>query len=51
MQFLAAVIAVLLLVIVIKVVFGLLGWVFGNLIALAIGAAIGFYWRGRTDAE
>lgn len=46
MQFVAAVIAILLLVILIKVAIGLLGWVISNLIVLAVGAAIGYWYRG-----
>lgn len=46
MQFVAAVIAILLLVVLIKVALGLLGWVISNLIVLVVGAAIGYWYRG-----
>jgi membrane associated rhomboid family serine protease len=54
MPFLALVAIVataLFLIIVLKVAFGLLGWVFGNLLGIAFGAILGFYYGRKAKSQ
>jgi hypothetical protein len=51
LAFIAVVAVALFLVIVLKVAFGLLGWVFGNLIAIAFGGIVGFYYGRKAKSQ
>lgn len=50
--FLLAVGALVILVIALKIVFGVLGWLISNLLAVAVGFAVGWWVaRSKSDAQ